>query len=410
MLIDSAALNRLSVLQSIRRRGPISRVELADLLGLSKGLVTEIVAELIDSGMVGEEVSPLRERGRPRVLLEIRAHSFAVVSANVGMLGVLDLTLVDLSGNLLESRSVPQRDWATAGDLVHWIADAVEGFMASPPLKHPKIACVAVAIPGIIESSTGVLHWFSTLPEKEFPAADVMSERLGLPVIIENNLDSLARAEHWFGDDAAANDFTIVYQGLSVGLAQYADGIPRTGIAGVNSEFGHVKTDFSEQARTCFCGAQGCLTAYSSSLGIVASRIPYDGGLFPSVDIVVSDAEILLQAAVAGEAGAVSAFATAGRHLGRALANYINILDPRLVLVRVADGRMAALIEHELRAALAEYTIPTLLQRTNIVVGAALADWQRKGTAALALEQAYLGKAVRKGRDFSKAAIGSAAD
>jgi predicted NBD/HSP70 family sugar kinase len=404
MPIDSAAVSRLSTLQMIRRHGPISRVELVDLLQMSKGAVTEITAELIASGMIGEEVSAIRDRGRPRILLDIRSANAAVVSATLGSRGLVDISLVDLSGNLLQSVSVPQGNHATLASLFGWIGDSIDAFLQSLSIARATVACVAVAIPGIVETSAGVLHRLTSFPDRSFPVAAVMTERLGLPVIIENDLDCLARAQHWFGEGPAQGDFTIVYQGLAVGMAQYSNGLPRTGVEGVNSEFGHVKTDFSDDARLCFCGACGCLTAYASSLGIAWPTHPGQYGSFPRIGLVKKTASALLATAATGDADAMAIFANVGRHLGRALANYINIFDPRMILIRMEDHRMPGLIRNELEATLARHAISTLLERTSIEIAAVMPDWQAKGTAALALEQAYLGAAVKKFRDKNKVA------
>lgn len=397
MLIDSAALTRLMLLKAIRRDGPISRVELAESTGLSKGAVSEITAELIASGMVSEEASSLRERGRPRMMLTITSDALMVVGASLDFHGILELSLVDLAGNLISSRHALLGIHATAESLVRRIGSAIDSFVDDSSFDRLRIAAAAVAIPGVIESSAGILHWFTTLPDTRVPAAQIISDIAGFPVVIENSIDCLARAEHWFGSGPGADDFTIIYHGLSVGLAQYTGGIPRTGLAGLNSEFGHAKTDFSEGARACFCGARGCVTAYSSFLGIAVSQLP-DTAEQPDYLEVMTVTPAALEAAAAGEPTAAAAFGLAGRHLGLALANYANTSDPRLILIRTDDARMPALIRKELEAAFAANVMPTLLERTTIEIGHAMPDWRWKGAAALALEQAYLGQVAKKER------------
>ena len=406
MLIDSAALTRLSLLKAIRKNAPVSRVELAEMLGLSKGAISAVTAELIESGLVSEEGSALQDRGRPRVLLRVQNDSYAVAGASIDPLGYLELCLVDLTGNLIAKERVALLNRGSVEGLIAWIAERFDSFLDRSPFDRSRVTTAAVAVPGVVESSTGLLQWFPTLDGEDVPAASLISERIGLPVIIENDVDCLARAEHWFGDDSAG-DFTIVYQGLSVGLAQYSDGLPRTGVSGANAEFGHVKTDYGDHARSCFCGARGCLTTYSSYLGFFASSPARAGDGQAQTDEVIQETPKIIAAASAGDSGAVEACRLAGHHLGLALADYINTTDPRLILVRTADSCMPRLIKQALEAAVEDNTLPPLRRRTTIEIAAAQADWRWKGTAALALEQAYLGKAVKQSRQPSKKAAGA---
>jgi predicted NBD/HSP70 family sugar kinase len=407
MLIDGAALTRLSLLKAIRKNGPVSRVELAEMLGLSKGTVSEITAELIQSGFVSEEGNTSAERGRPRVLLRIQAGNFAVVGANLDPFGFIELCIVDLAGGLISKQSSPLPQLGSIECLMSWIGDVVDCFIDDTPIERARVASVSVAHPGHVESSTGLLHWFPSLPGHEIPFAQVVSQRIGIPVIIENDVDCLARAEHWFGDSTTA-DFAIVYQGLSVGLAQYSDGLPRTGSSGVNSEFGHVKTDYSEDARSCFCGGRGCVTSYSSYRGLFISNASGEADLDHRIEEVIEQAPAIIEAARSGDPAKIKACATAGHHLGLAIANFINTVDPRQILVRTSDPNMPDLIRPSFEAAIRQHTLEPLLRRTAIEIGSAQPDWRWKGTAALALEQAYLGTAVRQARRTSRNAASAA--
>ncbi|MCE7797143.1 ROK family transcriptional regulator [Sphingobium sufflavum] len=391
-----AARTRLAVLKMIRRAGPISRVELARVTNLGGATITKVTSDMVARNLLLEERRPLKSLGRPHVLLSINPRSAAVIGVYVGHKGGLEVSLVDLGGNLLVHHSYELEHYSRIADLTHKIAVHLRHFIAVRPAHSPEIVSIALALPGTIESPDGIVHWVPTMEQTITPVGAMLSGLLDLPVTVENDVECLARAENWFGDDSL-DDFTIVEVGTNLGAADYVDGVTRYGANGFSAEFAHVKAQTGDGARACFCGGRGCLTSYASTGGILRTgqsdpdRLNLDLGQIETAFLA------LTAAAAEGEADALAAFDKAGRYLGVALSNLINMRDPGIVLIRCITPEVADLLKGPLMETLQEHCLSTILSRTTIDVGVAMEGWRWRGAAALALEQTYLGGGIQPG-------------
>jgi predicted NBD/HSP70 family sugar kinase len=392
MQIDGTALIRLAVLKTIRREGPISRVELARINRLGGATISQVTGELLQRGMIIEERRSPEGKGRPRILLSIDPSAAVVLGGSLGPRGELEISLVDLGGNLLLRDVHAMGHHRTVASLTTSIAEQLRCFIDAHEVERSVIASVAIALPASIENPGGVVHWLPTMEAGSTPVRGMLSRALELPVTIENDIDCLARAEHWFGRKPSGADFTVLMVGLTIGSAEYVDGIPRSGANGLSSEFGHVKTVWGEEARRCFCGGRGCLTAYASTAGMILSSAPAPDLFSTMPSDIERPFRDLADAAAAGNENARSAIRLAGTYLGRALANLINARDPGLVLVRYTDPDMPALLGQSIMAALDENSLPTVRERTEVDIGFVDDGWRWQGAAALALEQMYLGE------------------
>ncbi len=392
MRITDHALNRLNVLKAIRRWGPVARTELAMKTGLSSGSITQLTAELLGRELIIEAKETAKRNGRPRTFLEINADGALSVAATLSGLGKLDIYFIDLIGNRLHS--IATRIWiepslaAMAQAIGGNIASAIE----SAPLGKRRVSRVGIALPALIDSAQGEIHFMTTFPVgKPVPFAGPIANRLGLPVTIENDMVCMARAEHWFGRARDLETFTLVHVGFAIGSAQYEDGLPKSGSNGLNAELGHVKVITGELARPCVCGGRGCLAAYASMYGILQAADELTGTPFPPTESLDARFEQFMDRAESGDLNAAGALEQAGSFLGVALANLINVTDPGNIIISFASARFMSTIAAPMGTSLKTNIMPGVLPSTKIELVFANQDWRWKGTAALALEQTYIG-------------------
>lgn len=396
MRVSDQTLNRLSVLKAIRQHGPVSRSELPRLTGLSGGTITQLTADLVERGLISERRDDSRRIGRPPVRLEIDAGATVVIGAGlIGHVGHLTTTFVDLAGTELFAAEIPLGRTKTLEDLGDAIADSIGQAIAASPFGHDAISQVGLALPAVVDSARGVVHVMTTFPPGPIPLAQRISDRARLPVTIENAMSSMARAEHWFGRARTLDTFTLVAVGHAVNSAEYLDGLPRSGANGLNSELGHVKLQAGPEARPCYCGGKGCLSAYSSMYGILQQTDLVDEIAIPHLSQIDKAFATLLDRAAAGDGPMNAVLDRAATYLGLAIANHITVNDPGNVLVAVNSARFLERIEDGLRASLAQNTLPGVAAATKVDLIVADPGWWHDGTAALALEQTYLGSTLR---------------
>ena len=390
MRVNDQVLNRLRVLKAIRRASPVSRIDLPDLTGLAAGTITQLTSDLLKKGLIAERKESVRRGGRPRTNLEIDAGRWVVVGASLAAQGILNAAFVDLMGNSLFAIQVQIERRSSLAELALGIADALEQAIEASRFERSRIARIGIAIPAVVDCHRGEVHFMMTYPVGPVPFAETIGDRLGLPVNMENDSVCMARAEHWFGRATGLDTFSMIDVGLSIGSADYVGGLPRFGANGFNSEMAHTKVNLGVDARRCFCGARGCLTAYCSQYGLLAHAALLGAEPFPQTEIIAERFEQFLDRAEAGDEGARQLLKTAGLHLGCAVANKINAADPGTVLILVPSRRFEALIEGPFQTALRENTLSGILPKTRILFALSNAEWRWQGTAALALEQAYL--------------------
>jgi predicted NBD/HSP70 family sugar kinase len=183
-------------------------------------------------------------------------------------------------------------------------------------------AALGVATAGWVDPATGrVVYATENLPGwTGAPIAAVLSEALGLPVAVENDANSLAVAERYFGAGKDSKDFVCITLGTGVGGGCYTGGRLHRGAHFFANALGHVQIE--ADGLPCTCGQRGCLEVYSNA----AALMRYAGAGF-------SSAEQVIAASKAGQETARGALHTLAQHLARGCATMVHLLDPELLIL-----------------------------------------------------------------------------
>jgi predicted NBD/HSP70 family sugar kinase len=337
----SRDLNRTAILRVIGTSGPVARASIAQRLGLSPATVTSITRELIDSGLVRVADRAPSAGGRPALLLELVAGAAAALGIKIAadhLVGVL----LDLDAVVLKryeasiDLAAPDALAAVTTTLRAWLADAQQ----SAPLLG-----IGLGVPGVVDPACGritapLIGW------NDLPLRERLQHDLGVPILVDNDVNTLAISERLYGRGRGAENFITVTLGRGIGLGIVAGGDIYHGFGGGAGEFGHITVD--PDGEPCTCGKRGCLEAVAADPALVAqARAAGVIGRSATIDT-------LRRKAAAGNAGALQLFADAGAVLGRSVAGLVNVLSPQLVLVS-GEGTQgwpfyAAAFEENLRA------------------------------------------------------------
>ncbi len=387
-LAESLRPLRQQVFERVRAAGLIPRVQVAKELGVSPASVTTITQELIEAGLI-EEVATSREgdqgRGRPAVALGVRADAHRVVGLKVSDQN-LSAVITDFAGNHLATHSVDRRTAAESpGDVVRLIELLVDTVTQKAGMYRHEISAVGIAIPGYIESDEGRVIWSSLLSERNVPLAALASERIGLPVYIDNDANLCALAELWFGAGRGRSDFAVVTIEHGLGLGLVLNHRLYRGARGLGMELGHTKVQLD--GALCRCGQRGCLEAYVADYALareatVALNLTHRDG--QSMKVLL---ESLYDHAKAGNAAARSIFRRAGRYLAVGLSNVVNLFDPALIILSGERMRYDYLYANETLAEMESMAIATGRPLPKIEIHAWGDLLWAHGAAALALSE-----------------------
>ncbi len=396
MSTSNVALNRLTVLKAIRNGGPIARTDLQERTGLSSATITQVTSELLKRGLIVERKDAAKKNGRPRIFLEIDPAGAIIIGASFSSRRRMTITFVDLAGEVLfETQSASSLTLRTHDDLVSRTVQVLEIAIVESGFRRDQIARVGISLPALVDSVNGTFYFMNTFPLGPFPLAERIASQLKLPVSIENEMNCIARYEHWFGRAQHLETFTTIDLAYAIGAAEYRSGLPMNGAHGITSQLGHVKLHPGPGGRPCFCGATGCANAYASIYGILTHASRITPSVPPTDDLDYAFDELLSEAAAASNE-ARSLLSEAGWYLGLLVANHINATDPGHVMILVPDARFTEFAREAFDRSLHDNALPGLLPFTDVFFEIASDEGPSKGIAAMALEQNYLGGTGRR--------------
>jgi predicted NBD/HSP70 family sugar kinase len=313
-------MNRAAILRLVGSSGPIARTTIAARLGLSPATVTIVTRELIEQGLLRVAERVPSKGGRPKLLLELVGHAataFGVKIAPDHLVGVR----VDLEAEVLERFEC--RFGGAGMDTPEALGGVLKGWLAGSA-AYPPLLGVGLGVAGVFNVESGELD-SPLLGWRGVRMAEVLQNRLGVPVLVDNDVNTLAVAERLYGRGRDVEHFVTVTIGRGVGLGIVAGGDIYRGFRGGAGEFGHVSV--VDEGPRCSCGKHGCLEAVVGDPALVAQ------GRAAGVLTRRQGIDRLRALAEQGEGGAVEIYARAGAVLGRAVAGLVNVLGPELVLV-----------------------------------------------------------------------------
>lgn len=375
--------NRARVVEALRRRGKVSRAEIARATGLSRSTVSSLVGDLLTEGLVverlGEPVDAHRARanGRPPVLLALDASAGLALGIAFGHSHVR-VALADLSSEVMGERRREldvDREALAALDAA---AEMVEELLAETGADRDRVLGAGMGLSGPIDHASGRVQSREILPGwYDIDAQAEMEARLGVSVRLENDANLGALAEAAFGAGQGVQDLVYLMMSSGIGAGLFLGGRLFRGAAGMAGEFGHVLVD--ESGPLCRCGNRGCLETFAAGPPL-AELVSRSKGEPVSI-------EAMLALAADGDPGARRALEDAGRVTGRSIAALCNLLNPELVVVGGRLAHAGDLLLDPLRESVRRYAIPAAAEAVRVEAGVLGERAEVLGALALVIHQ-----------------------
>ncbi len=390
-MVQPALSSRYRVLDVIRRRGAISRVQIARETGLSRSAVTGVTQALLEEGWIHEQAEPepgAQSRGRPRINLELNPRTGVVLGVKLS-LHRMSCAITDFRGEPLHEMAFPfsaaQRP-DVAADLVEM---GVRRCLADARIETDKVIGLGVGIPGYISHETGVSHWSPIFDRNDVAFGGLLAERFDFPCVIENDANMVTLAEHWFGMGRELNSFAVVTIEHGIGMGLIAHDRLYRGSHGIGPEFGHSKVEHG--GRLCRCGQRGCVEAYASDYAILREVMANFSleAYNRSPQVYHDEIERITRQAQAGDDALAAVFAAAGRQLGRAIGNLIATLNPPSIIVTGEGVRAGELLLGPMQDEARALQLSGNRFDTEFLVHHWGDDVWARGAAALVLQRRY---------------------
>ena len=260
--------------------------------------------------------------------------------------------IVDEDGEVLAHSRVE----SPAAD-VEAIEDAIAGLVTTLREEH-DVASVGIGAAGYVDKGRSTVLFSPNLAWRGVDLRTEIEERVGLPVVVENDANAAAWGEFRFGAGHDVDDLLLVTVGTGVGGGLVLDGGLYRGAFGVGAEIGHLRV--VPGGRRCGCGNLGCFEQYASGTALVrnARDAAREGSLLARALLdrargVVDDIDgpMITEAALAGDTFALEQLAEVGRWLGEGIASLAAVLDPAVVAVGGGVSEAGDLLLGPLRTA-----------------------------------------------------------
>lgn len=376
-----------SVLRLIWQERAISRAEIARRADLSRSTVSEVVDTLLPTGLVTEGGPGESLGGRRPIVLNFQDDACCILGVEMGASHVA-VALTDLRGQVIdwEHRHHPVRSDPEGTRAL--IAELCDASLASRKSAARRLVGIGIAVPSPVDPGQPFSLSEVVLPDwKGTSGLDFLGERYGVPVMVDNDANLGALAEHWWGAARGAHHFAYVKVGTGVGSGHVIDGEVYRGATGFAGEIGHMSID--PNGELCVCGLRGCLATHVGSPALVkrahALLGEYPGSSLAKGQITI---DIIEKAAIDGDELALRVVRDAAEYLGIAIAGMLNLMNPSVVIVGGGITQLGDRFLLPLRE--------TIQQRTRVHTGAVSSilmselGWQTiaVGAASMVLKEA----------------------
>lgn len=332
-------LNSTAILGILRGADVATLTELARAARVSRPTAEVIIEDLIAAGWAEEhatEQEEERQRGRPARKFRFRASAGHVVGIGVGHSSVRAM-VADLNGTISAVRKQPLPHDTQAGERVDAIVDLVSLAAGDADVAVPDLISVGVGTTGVVDGNGKVVKSVMLPGWSGLDLQGRLSERIPVPVAVENDMRLAVLAEHWRGEARGCNDVVYLFTGDRIGMGLLIGGVPYRGAHAASGEIGLQPNDN--------------WVAYRHVMDYAMSAEP--GELRSSRQ----SAEFAIARARAGDAKALAAVREFALGLAAGLITVVNPLDPEMVVIGGALSMAGDLLVGTIQERLDEYCL-----------------------------------------------------
>lgn len=383
------AINRNLILRLIHTKGPLSRTEIARQSGLGNATVSEIAGELVASNLLEEVGEGESTGGRRPLLLRLNPQAGYVVGIKM-MERAFICAITDLHAEVIAQARYSMEDDHRPEIVQNYLIRGIGQIIKDSAISAQRLIGIGIGLAGIIKADEGRVRYSPYFDWHDVDLATPIADHFGLPVYLQNDVNTLTIAEQWFGYGRGVDHFAVVTVGRGIGSGMVVNGQFCRDAAG---EIGHMTVMLN--GPRCDCGKRGCLEALAADPAVI-ERIAEEvaRGRKSSLAHDLADGQPLtldsvIQAAQAGDTLAVETLGQAGSFLGIGIANLINVFSPQMVIVSGEGLRAGKYRLDAMQAALSEHVFDGLSEQVRIITALIEdATWAR-GAASLVLEEIF---------------------
>ena len=364
----------------------ISRADLARRTSLSRSTVSAIVNDLLSTGLVRESHAGASSGGRRPIILEFQDQSSFIVGIELGATHI-SCVLTDLRCNIQATWSAPARVRDEPELALQQMTTAVRSVLDEKGLHPSELVGIGVAVPSPVDRERPGELLPLILPKwKGYNIAQHLEGEFERPVFVDNDANLGALAELWWGAGLATIDLAYIKVATGVGAGLIIEGRIFRGSGGIAGEIGHSSID--PDGPPCVCGLNGCLTTFIGTPALL-ERAKEELRASGSDRRPPASIDELVDAALDGDPVSVELIRYAGDKLGVGIANMLNLLNPKMVVLGGGIARAGDLLLNGVRSTIRGLSLPESI-RDTLIRTTGLNEWGIAVGAATLMLQAAL--------------------
>lgn len=372
-------VRKTQVMEALRSKGPLSRVDVARGLGFNVSTVAALVDELVAEGIAVELRDKKPSIGRPPIPVALNPSAACVLGIDLGRT-TSECMLMDISGHVLGRIERPSPTGRDPRKDTAYVESLIVELLRTHKDNLPPLAGVGVAVPGILyNKEEGAPKELEEPKELE----DHITNLLHVPVIVEGDSRMLALGELWFGHQRDLRTFAVVIITDGLGSTLMIDRKPYYGIDRIAGDLGHVP--LGDPGVECFCGGHSCLENIASGKGL--ERMAEVAGLM--VDGRPAHPGELAAMARKGDQKACEIFDRFAAGLARGVSTVIMMGNPEMVILSGRVARYSDVFIERFEKELREKVLPVYMRHAKVTVSDLYEDAVSLGTCACVLHHIF---------------------
>jgi predicted NBD/HSP70 family sugar kinase len=307
----------------IRDESGLTRAELMLRTGLSRSTMGQRLEQLAAHELIVGARSDPAGRGRPPAALAFNPAAGTVLSGGIGATHCR-LGLLNLGGELLAERASDVDIGQPPDTVIDWLVEQFTGLVKDAGRDIDDVRAVGLGVPAPVEHATGTPVNPPLMPRWHgYPIRQRLQDSLGVPVLVDNDVNAMAWGEHWL-HWRDVNHLAFIKVGYGIGLGMVSHGQVQRGEDGAAGDIGHMPVTAAEGI-VCHCGNVGCLEAIASGSAMVRR--------LDEMGIEASGSREIVALAESGDRVVANMIRDSGRIIGEALVNVVNLINPRVIVV-----------------------------------------------------------------------------
>jgi predicted NBD/HSP70 family sugar kinase len=388
-IIEKNQLLKNEVIKQLYYKHHLSLTEISKLTNKSLPLVTKVVQNLIAEGYVVEQgLRPSTGGRRASLFLLNQDKQKFIVSVAMDQF-ITRMTIYDLVNSIKSTIQTIELPLMNNPDATDQLSAFIKSNIAASGIAAADLLGIGIGVPGFVDAECGISH--SYLKTNDGSAlGDYLSERLGLPVFLDNDSSLIALAELHYGAAVGKQNVMVANIGWGTGLGMIVNGRLYRGSSGYAGEFSHIP--LSKSDNLCSCGKRGCLEVETSLL-VMTERATAElkAGTPTRMRQLAEDkskniADIFLEAAREHDPLAVSILSEAAFMIGKGLATLIHIMNPECIVLSGRGATAGNVMLPAIQQALNEFCIPRIANQTIIVQSKLAENAELLAAASLVME------------------------